>query len=490
MTAREFLPKNISKTIVAIFVAASAALIPLLVSSLWRADSAADFYYQFRDSAVLLLALVLVLLVFLPIHFWFRDKLVVRWWVYAGIGTVYALSIQLAVSLFTGGPLYWDDYPILLASGCCVGWTFWFMINVERKAVRLASSLGAALLCWPTFAFWGPIVTMPVKVWLGTEVVKQTDLSNGAAFQVSQIPSGSLSGSYYSYELGYRDSPSDSFERVYGWARPPQRSDFEVTQIGDLLTVITPARDVLLVHKKVGHWHPHLLREIISKIIPDQPGLFSLEGQDPLVTITQIDSDSRIIRVEIEYSEILPQIATLKLNPRGDHIDMVHVEFPEDPRLHYLRETEFDASSNDVLTIVRDMDNDGIGEFLVSHTDARNEGGGNIWRIYRQSGGEYRRVSGNLSIRTNVVSHWSPGGSDATGITTFHPTSSTNGVITTYALAGDTIVESTVEVASDDRSVGSVTNLYTQLRIMTISGVKLENILCRSDRDHRRCLHQ
>lgn len=487
MTAREFLPEKLSKTIAAIFVAASAALIPLLVGRLWLAVSDTGLYYPFVGSALLSLALVLVLLILLPIHFWFRDKFMLRWWVYSGIGTVYALTLQLAVSLFTGGSLYSDVYPSLLASGCCVGWTFWFMVKVERNAIRLAVSLGAALLWWPIFSFWGPVALMPMKIWMGTEVVSQTDLPNGASFQVTQIPAGRPSGDDYSYELGYRDSPSHRFERVYNWVKPPGRSDFEVSEIGDLLTVVTPARDVLLVHKKVGHWHPFLLQKILRKNIPDQPALFALERQDPLVVLTEIISASRIIRMKIEYPGVLPQIATLKLNPRGDHIEMLSVEFPEDPRLRYLREIDFDARSNDVLTIVRDMDNDGIGEFLVSHSDARNEGGGNIWRIYRRSGGKYHRVPGNLSIRTNVISHWSPSGSAATGITTFYPISSTNGVITTYAVVGDKIVESSLNVEADDRSVGSINNVYTQLRIMTISGTKLESILCRSDRNHRRC---
>lgn len=486
MTARELRPKNSSKTIVAIFLAATAALVPPFARNLWLADSTENFLYGLFASVLYALALVLVLLIFLPIHFRSRDRFVVRWWMYAGIGTIYALILQIAVSLFTGGTLRWSEYPLLLASGGCVGWTFWFILEVEKKWIGLAFGLCAAFLWWPIFTFLGPITLRPMQVWLGTEVVSQTELPSRAAFQVTRIPTGMPLGINHSYLLAYRDSPGDSFETLYGWARPPEGSDFEVTQIGGLLSVITPRKDVLLVHKTYG-WHPFLLQEIISKRIPNQPGLFALERQDPLVKIIEINSDSRIVRVEIKYQGVLPQNATLKLNPTGDRIDIVTVEFPEDPRLHYLKDNEFDASTNDLLTIIRDMDNDGRNEFIVSHTGARNDGGENIWRIYRQIGEEYHPISASLSISRDVVSHWTLDGGSTTGITTFFPISSTKGVIATYAITGDSIVESTLNVAPDDRRIGNVTNSAAQLRIMSTPAVELEKILCSNNRDHRRC---
>ena len=86
MTVRELRPKNSSKTIVAIFLAATAALAPPFVRSLWLADSTEDFSYGLFAGVLYALALVLVLLIFLPIHFRSRDRFVVRWWMYAGIG--------------------------------------------------------------------------------------------------------------------------------------------------------------------------------------------------------------------------------------------------------------------------------------------------------------------------------------------------------------------------------------------------------------------
>ena len=479
-------PKR-SKIVAAIVTAAAASLLPFLVRSFWSASEGEKFVLEVASIPILAVALILIVLCLLPIYFWQRSRTVLSWWLYVGISLAYVAVLQLAIGAFTGGSKEWDFTAF--ASAVCVGWTFWFMLQVNNRNFRLVFSMGVLLLCLPFLKFWASILMLPVKVWLGTEVIQEIETLRGDNLQIVQIPNASFTGPNYHYELKHRAAHERSFKTVTGWERPPGRSDIETATIDGLLVAVLPGRDVVLINPSSMGWGSFVLREIVRKEGAVLSALLRIPNHDPLVTLREDSINARQFSVNIYYTGLLPQTADLEISESGDRIDVVAASFAQDPRLSYLEHFDFAAEGEDILSLVRDMDGDGVPEILISHTSALNGRAGNIWSIYSRRDGQYQRLSESLSMRKDVVSFWRRDGQSASGVTTYLPKSATEGQIITYTIEGNKLERSAIAVAADDGRLVTVLDTSSQLGVDVGSASQAEQVLCQREKKHRRCMN-
>ena len=129
---------------------------------------------------------------------------------------------------------------------------------------------------------------------------------------------------------------------------------------------------------------------------------------------------------------------------------VVSVSNSDDPRRAYLELFSLPADT-ELLIITKDLSGDGVPEVLISHAEALNGKAGNIWTVYVPTGGGFERFEGNMSIRIDSVSGWTPSQSDtrdpwsAPGITTYHPGSASSGTFVTYTLTNGELTTVTTE---------------------------------------------
>ncbi|MFK7996470.1 MAG: hypothetical protein AB8B87_20195 [Granulosicoccus sp.] len=470
---------NWLRIVVAVLISTFSSAVPLSINSLWF-KGVKGLLYMLGASVGLLLSFALIVLIFLPIHLVSRKRSAAPWWLYAGIGTVYILLLYVAVFLNTGGPWHWEEFPIALTCGFTVGWVFWFMLNIEKKVLVWGLGLLTPLVSYPVLALWVILFLLPLFVWYGTEIEHEKNLPDGAALQVLQIPNGSPADTAYSYELKFRASDDDDFHTSYKWDRPPWRSDIEVARLGDRVVVIPPGREALVFQNQFGQWQPMVLHKIITDTATAHPGMLVPINQQPYVTLGKITPGSLTIQAKVQFGGVLPQTATLAIDQSENVFEVLGVEFPEDPRLSYFEALQAKADRINIQTIVRDMNNDRVPEILISHADSLDDDQASNWQLYQQKNGAYERVSGTLSTTKGAVSHWTPL-EKASGLTAYRPISASEGVLTTYSLEDNRIKAPSSNVSVKDRRVVNVTNTYTQLPIMSVSGNELTTILC-SDR--------
>lgn len=319
-----------------------------------------------------------------------------------------------------------------------------------RTAVVSVSAIVAAPIV-AGLLFWGYLI---FDSWQKREVVSEQTFENGEVLRVTQKATGPV-GSGFAYELSHRSGKDADFVFVDSWEYPSGESAIDVHEIDELLIVLPPARNVAHIRSLAGYWAHWWFDKMIRAGHSNFANLLIASDQEPRVTVDGIDKDTRQIRLRVENYGWPPQHMVLEPTVRGDGIANAETRFTHDPRFDYATDFRLTGDAS-VLSIVRDLNSDGVSEVLLSHAEANNGNAGNIWSVYVVGQQGFRRLDDTLSMRTDAISSWSPrvSGADSLskGITSYRPAGRSGGSLVTYAVEGDRIVTEVTTVDSTEES--------------------------------------
>jgi len=270
------------------------------------------------------------------------------------------------------------------------------------------------------------------------EVIFEQRVSNGDTLRVTRIAGGPV-GPEYSFELSYRAEGSNSVTVLTAWERPPGESKIDVYEQPRCLVVLTPPKNILYVRDAAKYWQRWVLRDIVEQASAENPKLFVPARHEPAARVASFDAATNAATIHIETAGWPIQEFDLKLSDDGDAVEVVSVSGFNDPRRAYLELFSL-AGDSEILIITKDLSGDGVFEVLISHAEALNGKAGNVWIVFVPTADGFERIEGNLSIRTDSVSGWTPSQPDARhpwstpGITTYHPASASSGTFVTYTL--------------------------------------------------------
>ena len=271
---------------------------------------------------------------------------------------------------------------------------------------------------------------------LSSDTVHEEKLSDGSVLKVTRVASGPT-GPGEAFELSHMSDGMTEAAVIAAWEQPPGESDIDVYELQRSVVVLTPPRDTLHVRNATGRWQNWPLREIVKNAAEQHSSLLIPARHEPATTVAKFETTTNVATVHVRLAGWPVQTLEIQLADAGNELTVLSAENPDDPRQAYLRSLSLPADA-EILTIAKELSGDGYTDVLVSHDGAVNGRAGNIWTIFLATGEAFKRLDRYPSIRVDAVSSWVPSQPAAanawstTGISTYHPGSSTSGMFITY----------------------------------------------------------